>query len=212
MRPKGFRSWLFGAMVPGIVAGVAATGLEDVECEVADGSWAQLTPGGVSAFNVTNVTVAGGGSERAVLDLVLYVDRADVLLPNGMLLRVVTADYEGLEVPELSLDGLMDMQQSLWEIIFGNILGTIICCVLVGLLLYLEKKYECIGGEQLHDLADKQHELHDDLEHAIQFLRTAQEDPMKLNGKARIIALAYNAAVGAENASEGIEQAMEEVR
>ena len=107
MRPTGFRSWRLGAMLPGIVAGVAAAGLEDVECEVADDSLVQLTPGGVSAFNVTNVTVAGAASGQAVPDLVLYVDRADVLLPNGMLVRVVTADYEGFELPELSVDGLM---------------------------------------------------------------------------------------------------------
>ena len=77
-----------------------------------------------------------------------------------MVLRVSTA--EALEF-DLSIDGLTDMQQSLWEIMAGNMLGTLICCALLGVTVFLEKKFQCIGGKKLHELADKQERLHDDL-------------------------------------------------
>lgn len=189
---------LFGAILAGVAALSAAS--EQVECQVeAENRWARLQPlGRASAFNIsTNMT------EQVVLDLVLYGDRAEVLLPNGTVLRVSTA--EALEL-DLSMDGLMDMQQSLWEIMAGNILGTLICCALLGVAVFLEKKFQCVGGEELHRLADKQEQLHQDLERATTFLKLMQEDPTQLHGKARVLALAYQATVAADGATEDVDK------
>lgn len=196
-------SRLFGAILAGLAALSAAS--EEVECQVeAENRWARLQPlEGPSAFNISNVT------EQVVLDLVLYVDRAEVLLPNGVVLRVSTA--EALEF-DLSIDGLTDMQQSLWEIMAGNMLGTLICCALLGVTVFLEKKFQCIGGEKLHELADKQERLHEDLEHATNFLKLVQEDPTKLHGRARVLAMAYQATVAADGATKDIDKLLEAVR
>jgi hypothetical protein len=163
----------------------------DIMCEQ-DGGWAELSPlglEGASAFNVSNVTDTNWG-ELAVMDLVLYVDVAEIVLPNGMLVRVITADYVAFEL-DLSLEGLMDVQQSLWEIVIGNLLGTLICCVASGILIALEKEFKCIGGTELHDMIDKQHQLHDDLHHATVFLEQVQNNPDSLTGKGRALALGY---------------------
>eukprot|EP01043_Picozoa_sp_COSAG02_P074045 COSAG02_NODE_14651_length_1251_cov_1.376736_1_plen_286_part_00 len=197
-------------------AGAGSTPTEIVCEENEENRWAQLTPlgkvGETIHFNISNVTFAVGSEHQVVVDLVLYGDRTELMLPNGMMVRVVTPEYHDEDEMDLSLDGLMDMQQSLWEIMVGNLLGTLICCALLGLVIFLEKKYQCIGSEGIHSMVEMQHQLHEDLEHATHFLDNVQKDPSQLNGTAAAIAYAYQAAIGADKVAGAFSKRMDEVR
>lgn len=195
------------------VVGTGSTHNEIVCEENEENRWVQLAPlskvGATIHFNTSNVTFAAGSEHQVVVDLVLYTDRTELMLPNGMVVRVVTSEYQEKDEADLSLEGL---QQSLWEIMFGNFFGTLICCALVGLAIYLEKKYQCIGSEGIHNIVEMQHQLHEDLEHATHFLDNVQNDPTQLHGTAAAIAYAYQAAIGAERMRGEFSEGMDAVR
>ena len=194
-------------------ASVGADSTNEIVCEEnEENRWAQLTPlGDTSQFNISNVSFAGRSEHQVVVDVVLYSDRTELMLPNGMMVRVVTAKYQEKEF-DLSFDGLMDVQQSIWEIVIGNLLGTFICCAMMGLFMYLEQKYQCIGSEKIHSMMDKQHQLHDDLDIATGFLNNMQKDPRQLHGPAAAMAFAFQAATGAASLSDSLQNGMDEVR
>lgn len=198
------RCWVLAALL------CAVRGAEDVVCQEEEGNlWARLEPLGPSVFSISNVTRPNATLDTVtVLDLVLYADYAEVALPNGLTVRVITAEYEKVEL-DLSLNGLMDLQQNIWEIMLGNLIGTLLCCFVMGLLAYLEKKFKCIGGKQLHEISEMQNQLHDDLERATAFLNAVQGDPSQLNGKARAIALGYQAVVAADKVKTGLDEGMD---
>lgn len=179
------------------VAGSNPTDRPDIECEqgTAQAPLAPLGAEGSSLYNVSNITSSAIGEpsaqpDVAIVDLVLYVDSAMLLLPNGMIVRVVTADYVASNV-DFSLEGLQDIQQNIWEIVAGNLIGTLICCILSGIAVALEKQFQCIGGKQMHDMLEQQQQLHEDLMHATEFLDQVQNDPQSLSGKGRALSRSW---------------------
>lgn len=66
-------------------------------------------------------------------------------------------------------------------------LGMLFCTVAAALTVYLEKKYQCVGGEAIHEMVDRQTELQDQLAVAVGFLKTIEGDPSEAEGAANQI-------------------------
>ena len=119
-------------------------------------------------YSVSNATFSREGKD--VVNLVLEDQEAQFELP-GMVLRVSTETYR----PPTSLDdpfaNIDELKQGLWSTIGGNLLGMFLLTFSVCLVIYLERRYQCVGGEQIHAMVEQHHRLQADLNKAVQFLR-----------------------------------------
>ena len=77
-----------------------------------------------------------------------------------------------------------NLRQGIWSTVGGNLLGMLFCSVAVGLTIYLEKKFQCVGGEAIHEMVDRQAELQGQLAIAVEFLKDIEGDPAKAEGAA----------------------------
>jgi hypothetical protein len=128
-------------------------------------------------YNVANATFSTEG--KMFINLVLEDQEAQFELP-GMVLRVSTDYY----IPPGSLDdpfaNIDELKQGIWSTVGGNLLGMLFCAVSVSLIVYLEQKYQCIGGEKIHELLDQQSKLQGELNNAVEFLKEIEGDPGEL--------------------------------
>lgn len=170
------RSWQLVALA--VVSGLGAPSAEgdyewdvdaaDLTCFVS-GDHASIQPAN-DGYTVTNDTVDSRGS--TVINLVLDDQEAQIELP-GMLLRVSTAKYVPPDDPFANLE---DLRQGLWSTIGGNVLGMLFFAFVAVLVVYLEKKFQCVGGAKIHELMEQQGRLQAELNSAVEFLREFDED------------------------------------
>ena len=170
------RSWQLAALA--VVSGLGAPKAEDDYEWNADAADLTCFVSGDHAsierdsdgYTVTNATVDSQG--RVVINLVLEDQEAQFELP-GMLLRVSTAKYVPLDDPFANLE---ELRQGLWGTVGGNVLGMLFFTFIAVLIIYLEKKFQCVGGEKIHALVEQQGKMQEELSNAVEFLKEFGED------------------------------------
>ena len=138
----------------------------------AEGGFVSITPiedagGDVTGYTITNVTAADDAG-LTVLEVALSDQDTDVVLP-GMVVRISRASGGSSEADPYAggLAGGMDV----WGVIGGNVLTWLFGCVLFGIVVVLEKKYRCIGGEKLHGMVEQHHTLQRELKDVIHVIK-----------------------------------------
>jgi len=126
-------------------------------------------------YNVTNATIDLEG--KMFVNLLLDDQDAQFELP-GLLLRVSTAKYveSQMDDPFANID---DLKQGIWSTVGGNLLGMLFCVMGTAVIVFLEKRYKCIGGAKIHEMVEQQHKLQNELNHAVEFLKELDSDPSK---------------------------------
>ena len=132
----------------------------------AEGGFVSITPieegGDVTGYTITNVT-ATDDVGLAVLEVALGDQDTAIVLP-GMVLRISRASGASSAADAYGeLAGGMDI----WGVIGGNVLTWLFGCVLFGIVVVLEKKYRCIGGEKIHQMVEQHHTLQRELKDVI---------------------------------------------
>ena len=126
-------------------------------------------------YNVTNATIDLEG--KMFVNLLLDDQDAQFELP-GLLLRVSTAKYveSQMDDPFANID---DLKQGIWSTVGGNLLGMLFCVMGTAVIIFLEKRFKCIGGAKIHEMVEQQHKLQNELNHAVEFLKELDSDPSK---------------------------------
>lgn len=149
----------------------------------AEGSFVSITPievgGDVTGYAITNVTSADAADAvgATVVEVALSAQDTDIVLP-GMVLRVSRADEGASDAPEpFEIAGLSDLTEGMdvWGVVGGNMLTWVFGCVFFGIVVALEKRYQCIGGEKIHEMVEQHHYLQKELKAVIHVIKG--EDP-----------------------------------
>ena len=122
----------------------------------------------------TTVPTAGGNStaELTVLNLRMGIDTEIEM--QGMLIRIVPVEASHTETTEPT-DGNDEQPLTLPVVVGGNILAMLGCCLFVGVVAVLEKRYQCIGSEKIHHFVEQQREITSELHSVLTMMGDGQE-------------------------------------
>lgn len=151
----------------------------------AEGGFLSITPieddGDVTGYTITNVTSADDAG-LTVLEVALSNQDTDIVLP-GMVVRISggagAAEEAGADSASspFEIDGLEDLTggMDVWGVIGGNLLTWVFGCAFFSVVVVLEKKYQCIGGEKIHEMVEQHRYLQKELKDVIHVIKG--EDP-----------------------------------
>jgi hypothetical protein len=184
-----------------------------VSCTAAGGFVSIVPTAEGNGYTITNVTSSAGEGEGdeglTVLEVALSDQDTDIVLPN-MIVRVSRGQADAaessagaFEIPGLSdLTGGMDI----WGVIGGNLLTWLFGCTFFGIIIAIEKKYKCIGGDQIHEMVEQHHYLQKELTHVIHAIK-GEETPTSSPSSARGMVVEGAEGLDMENGASSMSSA-----
>ena len=128
-----------------------------------------------------------------------------VILVTRLTRRTRYESPTGFTDPFANIESL---RQGIWSTVGGNLLGMLFCTVAAALTVYLEKKYQCVGGEAIHEMVDRQTALQDQLAVAVGFLKDIEGDPSEADTNIPMTDEDIVTMVGKKVASKAVDGAM----
>jgi len=129
---------------------------------------------------------------KIVLDIVLSGQESVIDLP-GLIVRVRAGDATNVAsggpagsaadptwdidpTDGIDVEDLESLQQGFMDIILANFVTILLCLCTSGIIIHLEKKYKCIGGEKIHKMVEQQHQLSEDMTEVVKKLKHDGDD------------------------------------
>jgi hypothetical protein len=179
----------------------------------AEGGFLSITPietgGDVSGYTITNVTSTDDAG-LTVLEVALSDQDTDIVLP-GMVVRIsrgtgAADDLESDPSSPFEIQGLEDLTggMDIWGVVGGNLLTWLFGCTFFGIVVALEKKYQCVGGDKIHEMVEQHHYLQGELKSVIQAIKGEQPgSPTPAAGGAEVAATGGMVVEGVEDMESG---------
>jgi hypothetical protein len=127
-------------------------------------------------YQIVNKT---DNNEQPLNRMKLYLapeQESEVLVP-GLAVRVKWDSFDNLEIeeePKGLFGNIKDSALGFWGAVGSNMVGLLFFCIVIGVMLGLEGKFQCIGGGKIHEIMNDQKKMSAQVHEVIDMLGLAK--------------------------------------